>query len=301
MGSHVVSMNTPYDIHVRDDFGDTGWSISGGKAIHSGCSVGYIQNKSFSTVIGGEYTITYTVSGYISGSVNAVVGGDTGETITANGTYIETFTAVDTSGIRFWSDGELIVELVSISTGELNSIPGRTIVFNQKHNVFIGERSYDPEMAISFIDDNFMFKNGQLWKAGASNIRNNFFGQQYESKITFYVNLNPNQIKNFHSMRVKSNKVWSVPEIKISPREGKENGQLSRIKKNNFKSYQGDWFADFLKDLNDPRFSGNELGALFNGADLQGGVAEITIENNDISEVRLISIDVEVSPQNYTF
>ena len=135
----------------------------------------------------------------------------------------------------------------------------------------------------------------------ANPTRNNFFGVQYTSKITVIVNVNPTEIKNYFSMRQKSNKVWGVPSIIIPPSEGKVNGMESMIKSGNFQVLNnGDFFAEFLRDMTDPRFS-TELEALFRGAQLQGNYAIITFENTSTEEIRTLSIDFIVSKQDYTY
>lgn len=297
MGSYNITKNQVLDIDVTEDFNDVGWAIGEGYAFHLACNAGVIKNKNFVTEPGVEYKLKYRVTNYQLGSIYPVLGGSPGPVVNDNGIYTVTLTAVDNTGLSFWSDGDLTVLDVLIYQGEN---PGSTELFNDKNKVWIGERSYVPEFGTKFLDEVILFVDGQPWMQNSNDVRNNFFGNQYKSVIEYYINIDPQAIKNFYSIRVKSNKPWSVPEINILPREGKSKGQLSRIKKSRFSNYQGDWFADFLKDINDPRFA-NESDALFNGADLQGGVAKIRVENNDITEVRLMSIDVILSDQNYTY
>lgn len=296
MGQYGILKNQTLQVDPIQDFYDLGWTIADGMATHSSCNSGAIQNKGFVTEPGAEYKVTYRVSDYSLGSVYPILGGVSGPVVNGPGVYTALITAGDDSGLSFWSDGDLTISDIKVALG---ASPGSTELFNDNEKKWVGDRSYVPEFGTKFLDEVLVFQNGQPWLQNSNDVRNNFFGNQYKSVIEFYVNLNPQQIKNFHSMRIKSNKPWSVPEVIISPREGKSKGQKSRIKKGNFKNYQGDWFANFMKDLNDPRFVGDE--ALYHGADLQGGIAYIRIENDDTVEVRLMSIDVEVSPQDYTY
>lgn len=296
MGQYNIFKNQVLEVDVIEDFYDLGWAIAEGRAIHRACNSGIIRNKGFVTEPGVEYKLIYTVSDYTLGSVYPILGGVSGPVVNSAGSYTVLITAADDSGLSFWSDGNLTVMSVRVAQG---SSPGSTELFNDNNKKWVGERSYVPEFGTKFLDEVVVFQNGQPWLQNSNEIRNNFFGNQYESAIEFYVNVDPTQIKNFYSMRLKSNKAWSAPEINIIPREGKENGQFSRIKKGNFRNYQGDWFADFMKDMNDPRFDPED--ALFMGADLQGGVAKIRIENDDTVEVRLMSVDVTVAAQDYTY
>lgn len=299
MASYTIIKNNSINIDLPSDIADQGWTISGGIAYHSGCNSGYIE-RLFDFTGAEEWTFRYTIPSLTSGSINIVVDGETGISRTVAGTYEETFEVTGSNKlVRFFSTGINELQVVKVFKEEQlsNAI---TMAFSEDANKWVGNRSYTPEFMVKFINDFFIFKDGELWEQNVNPIRNNFFGVQYPSVITFYCNLNPTTVKNFYSMRQKSNKVWSVPEIEIPARYGKPNGQRSRLKKGRFKSYQGDFFADFLRDMEDPRFD-NELDALMNGATLQGNYAKITIENNDTTEVRLVSIDLTLSLSQFTY
>lgn len=282
---------------ILEDFQNNGWSIEDGKAVHDSCNEGYISNRTFITEAGKDYTITYVVSGYQSGSVNVIVGGTNGTSVTADGTYTETITAADNTGIMFWSDGDLVIETLRISAG---IVDGRTLVFNEKFNTFVGWRSYVPSYATKFLDNVILFKDGTMWMQNANAQRNNFFGVQYPSVIEFYVNINPTMVKTFSSIREVGTHAWEVSEIYIEPRAGKASGQRSRIRLNRFNKLQGEFFADFLRNIDDPRFNNPDI-ALFKGAVLQGEVAKVRLEVNEENEVRLVRVDVLGTDSQYSF
>lgn len=283
---------------------DTGWSISDIYATHTSCNAGIIKSMtSLGLIVGHTYTVTYTVDNYVSGGVNVIAGTTNGTSRTANGTYTENITVASIPQLSFYSDGSLRISILSFYDVAQGITSGTTVCFNEKYNKWTSEYSAIPELWIKFVDNFFSVKNGQLWLHNSNEIRNNFYNVQYTSKITFYVNINPEMVKNFYSIRQQSTSAWSSSndgDIFINPYQGKPNGQMSRLKGGNYRNLQGDWFADFLRDLSDPRF-GTTLDALFNGADLQGKVMEITIENADITEVRLVHIDAKTAPQNYTY
>ena len=70
---------------------DGGWQIYGGKAVCDGTS-GNLQQPSILT-IGKIYTVTITISDYVSGNVQVAVGAGPRDAFTANGTYTVTQTA----------------------------------------------------------------------------------------------------------------------------------------------------------------------------------------------------------------
>lgn len=297
MGTYSTLTDQPIDIHLGDDWYDNGWSISEGKAIHVSCNEGTIRNTTLPTESGESYKVRFTVSNWSSGVVTPIVGGTNGTPVSANGTYEQEIVAADSTGLMFFSDGDLTIELIRVSLGE---VPAVTFSFNTQKMVWTSYWSYTPEMMSKFLDEYYSWKDGDLWIHNENPLHNNFHGEQYSSIITFYMNVNHTQVKTLYSMRQNGNKPWSVTEVEIPPRAGKSRGQLSRLKSGNFKNIQGQWFGDFMRDMLDPRF-GTPDQALFKGAVLQGETAKITIEIQDTGEVRLVSVDILGSTQNYTY
>lgn len=301
MGSYTAIKGQTLTISLLEDSRDNGWVISGNKAIHSGCNAGEIELKVANYTVGVPNKFQYAVSGLVSGTVQLRVGSSNGAVRSANGTYEDIITPVINDKVRFYSNGELTLEFFAISPvqgeGENN---GATFGFYEKDNKWGGNFSFLPETMVRFTDAFFSFKNGELWKHNTNETRNNFYGQQFNSQISFYVNLNPDEVKLFHTMRQNSNKVWSATDIEIVPYYGKPTGQKSRLKKGRFKYLNNQFFADFLRNMEDSRFLTN-LEALMKGGLLQGKVMKITLENDDITEVRLVSVDVILSKSDYTF
>lgn len=301
MGIYQIAKNTALDINLAQDINDNGWTVDGGLAIHHGCNQGFIELLGFPYIQGIPNKFKYVVQDYSSGGVNIKVGDTNGINRNSNGEYSETFTPALNDKVSFYSDGNLSIKVLTI-TVQLEESNAITFAFNEKTKTFVTWYSFSPEFMLKFIDKFITFKAGVPWKHNENPIHNNFYGVQYKSIITFYVNTEAGSLKNFFSMRINGSNVWSAPnegDIKIYPIDGKKDGMLSRLKKDRFKNYQGKFFADFLRNMADPRFI-NSLDALFKGAELQGDGMEITIENNDTFEVRLVSVEVEMDIQNYT-
>ena len=299
MGSHTILKNEELVVNLPYDFSIQGWEVSENIAYHSGCNPGYIK-RTFDLSTSESWTFRYTILSLDSGTVNIVVDGVNGVVRNAPGTYEDTFTTdVSNALVQFYATGVTALQIIQVYP-ELDLSTGTTLAFNEDADKWVTYYSYIPEFMHKFLNSFFTFKNGRLWEHNVNEVRNNFYGEQFTSKIVFYCNLNPTEVKTYFSMRQKSNKVWSVPDIEIPARYGKPEGQKSRLKKGRFKSLQGDWFADFLKDLRDPRFT-TELDALMKGADLQGNYMKITLENSDTTEVKLASVDIVVSLSQYTY
>lgn len=300
----VTLKNTPIEIDLAQLAVDNGWRISGETAYHEACFAGYIELKNTVVTEETSYVVEYKVVDYVSGGVNVIIGGVAGASVTTNGIVKQTIIVPDNPTdlvVKFYSDGELGIKYFDIYPVLEDADNGHVLGFNIDQNKWTTYYSGERENMLKFINDFFAFQNGRLWKMNANLTRNNFFDTQYTSKITLVVNINPTQIKNFFSIRQKTNKVWGVPSIVIPPSEGKVNGMESDILSGNFEVLNnGDFFADFLRDKTDPRFL-TELQALFEGAQLQGNYAVITFENTSTEEIRTLSIDFIVSKQDYTY
>lgn len=284
----------------------TGWTVSEGKATHQSCNSGLIKSKSaLNLIVGHQYTITYTVEGYSSGSVNLICGANNGISRTANSTYTETITCTTTSQLFFFSDGNLTISLLNFYDTADGIQAGATISFHEGSNQWGCEYSYQPELMIKFNDDFLAVNNGQLWLMNSSQIRNNFFGVQYKSQVTFYANFEPGTVKEFFNIRVQSNRPWFAPntgDLIIPPTEERPLGMQSRLTRNRFNNYQGVYFADFLRNIIDPRYAaGTDVKALFEAENLKGRYMEITLTNDDTVEVVLFEIDVRGAPSFYTY
>lgn len=297
MASYQILKNQEIVVNLPSDFSIQGWEVSENIAYHSGCNPGYI--KYFMDLSAHEkWTFRFEILSLTSGTVNIIVDGVEGTVWSTTGFKEETFEVNGSNTeIQFYATGITSIRVLQVYP-EIESTNGTTLAFNEDADKWVTYYSYVPEFMHKFINSFFAFRDGGLWEHNVNEIRNNFFGEQFTSKIVFYCNLNADEVKTFFGMRQKSNKVWSVPNIEVPPRYGKPEGQKSRLKKGNFKHLQGDWYGDFLKDLSDPRFT-TELDSLMNGADLQGNIMRIEMENTSTTEVRLTSVQIIVSLSPY--
>lgn len=145
----------------------------------------------------------------------------------------------------------------------------------------------------------FAFKEGQMWEDNINPLCSNFFGVQSQAKIVFPLTDMPQMIKDWYALREKANKVWACIDIFMPPNSRYPNGMRSRITKNNFYNFEGDLWAQFLKDMSDSSFV-SELQALQRGRELKGDVMIITLENKDTSQAYLNEIDINWTPSQQT-
>lgn len=291
MGNYTILRNSQLEIQLASDYQNNGWSFNEGIAIHSSLNSGSIRNIIFKPEINAEYTIIIQVSGLASGSLEVYLGGVLFGTITEAGYYELSGVTEDASGLVF-TTGLTDLQITSLQVNEgLNE--GQTIVYDSESKMYIGHVSVYGDRMERFLDDLIVFKDGQPWIQDKNPIRNNFFGTQYPSTIKFYCNVNYDADKDFFAVTINGNNPWRV-DITAPPREGKMNGQRTRIKPGNFNFFKGKYIADILRDMNDPNFQ-DELQALMSGGLIQGKYIEVTLTNNKDTEVHLISVETDVS------
>lgn len=293
MGYYDTPKNTPLSIILDVDYQDNGWVFENGKAIHRGFNSGTIRNIIFRPVAGRSYTIKLNVEELSGGSLEVRLGDTLFGSIDSAGYFELIATTLNTDNLELTIGlFDAVVSGLQITEG-LNT--GKCIAYDTNAKQFVGERSFVGDMMERFQDDFISFKNGQPWVHDRNDTRNSFYGVSYPSIVRFYCNINYDQDKDFYSMTINGNSRWRA-DVTLPPREGKSRGQRSRIKSKNFVFEKGKYVADFLRDMNDPRFS-QEMQALMRGAYLQGQIMEVTMTNTDDTEVRMVSVEIDVSPK----
>jgi len=180
-------------------------------------------------------------------------------------------------------------------------IPAETLAFNEIKNLWTSFFSFTPEEYSTLNDKVISFLNGELWVHDTNETRDNFYGIQYTSQVKFVHNLNPYQLKLFYSFRENANKKWYLPDITTIPNSSYPVGMKSRVKKNNIGLYEGDFWAEFLRDMNDPAFYNQpQVNALLRGRMLRGGMLEILLENDDTTDADLKYFEVYSYPSDQT-
>lgn len=181
----------------------------------------------------------------------------------------------------------------------------RVVGFNEDKNGFDGDYSFMPECFGCIGINMVSFKDGQLWIHANSQAENqvpcNFYGDQYDCTVTFALNVEPGTVKIPKNMRIRADKAWSSPLIEVLPNASFEEGMKSRLKPNKFKLYEGQWCADFLRDMNDTKAEFLAIGdtaireatALLQGRLIRGEAILITLQLDDPSILsNLESVDI---------
>lgn len=90
-------------------------------------------------------------------------------------------------------------------------ITDRTIVFDEDVKGWTSFFSYDPEYMTGLNGKFFTFKGGELWCHNSKKTpRNNFYGQQFTSKVAVVLNERPSVEKMYKNIMLEGNKTWNI-------------------------------------------------------------------------------------------
>lgn len=166
-----------------------------------------------------------------------------------------------------------------------------TYIYNTNDNRWKPRQSYLPEYVCSNALVFVSFKNGELYTHNTNDVRNNFYGVQYNSVISIVSNVEPSRVKVFDSIWERSTKLFSAPTIGdiTLPATGNYNQMQSRLLPNVFVVKEGQYYAYFLKNAltaNKPSVA----MALQNGDKLRGQALKAILTNDDTTELTLYEI-----------
>lgn len=281
-------------IDPQIEYADSGWVIDGQYATHYPCFAGNMDyTPTLPFIDGKQYDFTYVVDGYNSGSVKLKFGGVDGTSHSANGTFTDTFEYSDGDILQFYSDGSLRVTLLSIAE-HLEAVVqnATTFAFHEPTNKWVENYSWAPEAMINFGKRFFTLINGQLWEHETNPIAGNFYGTKYPAQITFVLNKEYEKDKLWQNLRMDAKGAWYAPVVTTPATNQFPRGMATRIKKNNVALIDGKLWADVMRDINDPNFAGQPaVEVVYKGRQMQGGVLEVTLECNDITQSEIISAE----------
>lgn len=201
----------------------------------------------------------------------------------------------DTSGVYIYCamdvfNAYLTVTLID-TTGAI--IPNQTIAYHTMDNRWKTMLGYTPEYYGSNALTLVSFRDGALWEHHDPSVpRNNFYGVQQSTKVKFVANQDYLTIKNYASIAIYSNKLWSSPvvgDIKIPASTGYPVGMSSRLLPSRFRWKESVAYADYARDANTPNFPTVE-SALMGGRKLRGQVLIQEVQNSDTDEAVLYSV-----------
>lgn len=151
------------------------------------------------------------------------------------------------------------------------NIGGIVMVWDEQKNSWMGGRTYDAECFGNAGIDLVSFYNGRLYLHEANELRNNFYGVQYTSKL--WVPGNWQDFKKIYkAICERSETPWYAYEIL------NDVGQKSIIDKIRFVQREGLWYAAFRRDMN----TVNVVNPIVDGKQMRDTVILLKLENNSV-------------------
>lgn len=84
----------------------------------------------------------------------------------------------------------------------------KTLAYSESSKGWTSFFSYIPEKMIAMNSYFYTFKNGELYRHNTNETRNEFYGEQYQSKIAGVFNLDPTTVKNFNTFSTDNETRW---------------------------------------------------------------------------------------------
>ena len=173
---------------------------------------------------------------------------------------------------------------IEAKTSGSASVVGDTIAYSTSEKMW--------ETRFSFLPEYFggakngvlvLFRSGALWRLNSATY-NNFFGQQFTSRIKVVSNIEPSLMKNFMYLSTESKDAWGTTVGGIRTIEG----QISELAKTDFENIESVWRASFLQDSTTP----NVATPLLLGDDLVSSAIILEMESDATAYSTLYAINV---------
>lgn len=99
--------------------------------------------------------------------------------------------------------------------------------------------TYQPDCILGVNNNLYTWKNGEMYEHEKSEIQNDFYGQQYESKIIYYANQSPSDVKIFKAIAIEGNMPFDIL-LKTDYTE-------TDLQKEDFKQKEDFWYTHLRK------------------------------------------------------
>jgi hypothetical protein len=171
-----------------------------------------------------------------------------------------------------------------------------TLAWNEAENRWESFYSFTPEYYGSANEQFVSFVNGNLWLHNVNQIRNRFYGIDYGSSIKAVSKTAVMAIKTYLCMREVSNQKWEA-FITTTSDASYPVGMSTQWYSANARVREGDWWADIMRDINDPKFFGNPQQALFKARKIKGHfvIVELTNDSQALAWLRGIDVYFQIS------
>lgn len=146
-----------------------------------------------------------------------------------------------------------------------------TLSHSEKANGYTSFWSFIPDLMLRLNNRFYTVKNGQLYLHNEEGgPQNNFYNQQFKSKVSTVINESNSEDKIFKTMVLESNKPWKV--------DLETNFTNSRIEKEEFNKRESRYFSYIRKNQDETNYHGNTANGIgvITGFSYLGNVLTLT-------------------------
>lgn len=169
----------------------------------------------------------------------------------------------------------------------LLNIPSKNgcLVFKEQSKGFPEYQMFEPDFMLNADNEFYCWKNGVMYRMNATEQRNNFFGEQKESKLVLVVNHSFGVEKFFRALGLYSTHSWLAKlKTRLTSRE---------IKRDCFQKKEDMWYSEIMGNTNDNKLSNSIFG-----------IGSYEIINGEIDTIMLpasISVGDTISSKSLLF
>ena len=136
--------------------------------------------------------------------------------------------------------------------------PQYTLTYSETSKGWPSFYSYNPDYMIGMNNFFYTFSGGNIWQHNTNNLRNNFYGEQYNSTVTSVINELPIVSKLFKTINLQSDEPWTVT-LDTDLQGG------GFISNNWFELKEGSWYAAIKNTTQSPTVIANFASRAING------------------------------------
>jgi len=170
------------------------------------------------TTITGVTPITFTSPGYLEVTLSIIPwsGNTVPPGVVNNGfnntSLLTQLTESYTSDIVFTCN-----QSAQYSVSSINEISGETLSFKEDSKGWVSFKSFIQENGISLNNAYYTFNSGNMYAHNVNEVRNEFYGNQFDSSVDVIFNKAPGSIKSFSTLNYEGSQSRVTPEINNNP------------------------------------------------------------------------------------
>ena len=136
--------------------------------------------------------------------------------------------------------------------------PQYTLTYSETSKGWPSFYSYNPDFMVGMNNFFYSFKGGDLYRHNTNELRNNYYGEQYNSSLTSVINELPIVTKLFKTINLQSDEPWTITLSTDIQGGGFISNEWFELK-------EGSWYADIKNTTQAPTIISNFASRSING------------------------------------